>query len=250
MLNTNQEIFSNLHIYHSAKNDKNEQMESKEIRKANLENLIEQQRVDAGLNKAQFAELIDTSPAALSQLIGDKPHRNIGDKMARKIESALNLPFGWMDTLHAKENHTNVTFRSVNTPQGSYPVISWVSAGQWMEAVEPYHRRAIDRWYETTVECSDDSFWLDVHGDSMTSPVGLSIPEGAAILVDPEVEPINGKLVVAKLEGDNEATFKKLVIDAGRRFLKPLNPQYPMIEINGNCRIVGVVVDAKILNIP
>ncbi|HBZ3685582.1 TPA: LexA family transcriptional repressor, partial [Klebsiella pneumoniae] len=73
MLNTNQERFSNLHIYHSAKNDKNEQMENKEIRKANLENLIEQQRVDAGLNKAQFAELIDTSPAALSQLIGDKP---------------------------------------------------------------------------------------------------------------------------------------------------------------------------------
>lgn len=42
MLNTNQERFSNLHIYHSAKNDKNEQMENKEIRKANLENLIEQ----------------------------------------------------------------------------------------------------------------------------------------------------------------------------------------------------------------
>lgn len=52
---------------------------------------------------------------------------------------------------------------------------------------------------------------------------GLSIPgEGMIILVDPEVEPRNGKLVVAKLEGENEATFKKLVIDAGRKFLKPL----------------------------
>jgi SOS-response transcriptional repressor LexA len=28
------------------------------------------------------------------------------------------------------------------------------------------------------------------------------------ILVDPEVEPRNGKLVVAKLDQDNEATFK------------------------------------------
>jgi SOS-response transcriptional repressor LexA len=93
-----------------------------------------------------------------------------------------------------------------------------------MEAVEPYHRRAIDRWYDTTVECSEDSFWLDVRGDSMTSPAGLSIPEGMAILVDPQVEAINGKLVVAKLDGDNEATFKKLVIDAGQRFLKPSTP--------------------------
>lgn len=250
MLNIKQDLFSNLHIYHSAKKEEHSGMENKEIRKANLESLIEQKKLESGMTKAQFAESIDTSPAALSQLMGDKPNRNIGDKMARKIENALNLPSGWMDTLHSNDSESNVSYRGINETRGSYPVISWVSAGQWIEALEPYHRKSIDRWYDTTVVCSDDSFWLDVKGDSMTSPAGLSIPEGAAILVDPEVEPINGKLVVAKLEGDNEATFKKLVIDAGRRFLKPLNPHYPMIEINGNCRIIGVVVDAKILNIP
>ncbi|TYN14394.1 LexA family transcriptional repressor, partial [Salmonella enterica subsp. enterica serovar Typhimurium] len=53
-----------------------------------------------------------------------------------------------------------------------------------------------------------------------------------------------------KLEDENEATFKKLVMDTGRRFLKPLNPQYPMIEISGNCKIIGVVVDAKLANLP
>ncbi|MBL2445638.1 LexA family transcriptional repressor, partial [Klebsiella pneumoniae] len=26
--------------------------------------------------------------------------------------------------------------------------------------------------------------------------------------------------------------------------------QYPIIPINGNCRIIGVVVDAKITNLP
>lgn len=250
MLNIKQDLFSNLHIYHSAKKEEHSGMENKEIRKANLESLIEQKKLESGMTKAQFAESIDTSPAALSQLMGDKPNRNIGDKMARKIENALNLPSGWMDTLHSNDGEPNVVYRGINETRGCYPVISWVSAGQWMEALEPYHRKSIDRWYDTTVVCSNDSFWLDVKGDSMTSPGGLSIPEGAAILVDPEVEPINGKLVVAKLEGDNEATFKKLVIDAGRRFLKPLNPYYPMIEINGNCRIIGVIVDAKILNIP
>lgn len=250
MLNTKQASFSNLHIYHIAKGCENQGMENKEIRKANLEALYEERQKETGMTKADFAGLIDTSPAALSQLMGPNPIRNIGDKLARKIENALGLSFGWLDVLHAEENNANVSFRGLNETKGSYPVISWVSAGQWMEAVEPYHRRSIDRWYDTTVVCSEDSFWLDVKGDSMTSPVGLSIPEGAAILVDPEVEPRNGKLVVAKLDGDNEATFKKLVIDAGRRFLKPLNPQYPMQEVNGNCRIIGVVVDAKILNIP
>lgn len=250
MLNITQDTFSNLRIYQFAKSGKNGGMENKEIRKANLESLFEQKRLESGMTKAQFAELADMSPAMLSQLIGDNPNRNVGDRLARKIETALSLPSGWMDSLHPKENASNVAFRGLHEPKGSYPVISWVSAGEWMEAVEPYHRKAVERWYDTTVDCSEDSFWLEVKGDSMTSPGGLSIPEGAAILVDPEIEPRNGKLVVAKLEQDNEATFKKLVIDAGRRFLKPLNPQYPMVEINGNCKIIGVVVDAKILNIP
>lgn len=78
----------------------------------------------------------------------------------------------------------------------------------------------------------------------MTSPSGLSIPEGMLILVDTEADAQSGKLVVAKLTESNEATFKKLVEDSGQKFLKPLNPAYPMVAINGNCKIVGVVVRA------
>lgn len=48
------------------------------------------------------------------------------------------------------------------------------------------------------------------------------------------------------LSDTNEATFKKLVIDAGRKYLKPLNPNYRTIEINGNCEIVGVVRQIKL----
>jgi SOS-response transcriptional repressor LexA len=40
------------------------------------------------------------------------------------------------------------------------------------------------------------------------------------------------------------------VIDSGRRYLKPLNPQYPMIEMDEDFQIIGVVVDAKIVNLP
>ncbi|HCZ8848593.1 TPA: LexA family transcriptional regulator [Proteus mirabilis] len=149
-----------------------------------------------------------------------------------------------------EESSSNVSFLKLNRPGGEYPLISWVSAGNWCEAIEPYHRRSVDVWYETTVHCSEESFWLEVKGDSMTSSSGLSIPEGMVILVDPEVEAVSGKLVVAKLESENEATFKQYIVDAGNHYLKPLNPQYRMIPINGNCQIIGVVVDAKIARLP
>ena len=78
----------------------------------------------------------------------------------------------------------------------------------------------------------------------MTSPSGLSIPEGMLILVDTEAGAQSGKLVIAKLTESNEATFKKLVEDSGRKFLKPLTPAYPREAINGNSKTEAVVVRA------
>lgn len=218
-----------------------------EIRRLKLQELV-----DGYETQRKFAEAAGLDATVVSRMLypsGKANKRNIGEQSARQIEDSLGLSRGWLDGL-VNTKDSNVAYVGPNEPKGNFPVISWVSAGQWMEAVEPYHRKSIDRWYETTVDCSESSFWLDVKGDSMTAPAGLSIPEGMAILIDPEVEARNGKLVVAKLDSENEATFKKLVIDAGRKFLKPLNPQYPMTEINGNCRIIGVVVDAKVTNLP
>jgi SOS-response transcriptional repressor LexA len=126
-----------------------------------------------------------------------------------------------------------------------YPVLSWVSAGAWAEATEPFAPGAADEFELTDYKAKGPAFWLRVRGDSMTSPVGQSVPEGMLILVDTGIEPTPGKLVIAKLPESNEATFKKLVEDSGQVFLKALNPAYPMISITENCRLIGVVSLAK-----
>lgn len=123
-----------------------------------------------------------------------------------------------------------------------YPVISWVSAGEWAEATEPYPPGFSDRYEISDYNSKGVAFWLEVKGDSMTAPSGISVPEGMLILVDAGVEATSGKLVIAKLPSSNEATFKKLVIDGGTRYLKPLNPGYKMIECSEDCRILGVAV--------
>lgn len=62
------------------------------------------------------------------------------------------------------------------------------------------------------------------------------------VLFDTGKEAVNGSPVVAKLTDANEATFKKLIIDGGNKYLKGLNPAYPLIPIDGNCKIIGVAV--------
>lgn len=123
------------------------------------------------------------------------------------------------------------------------PVISSVQAGAWSEIFDPYEPGSADDWQLVPGNYSDSAFILRVKGDSMRSTTGgLSIPDGSYVTVDPAVQAENGSIVVAKLEGEDQATIKKLVIEPPYKYLMPLNEQYGKIEINGNCRIVGVVM--------
>jgi len=140
--------------------------------------------------------------------------------------------------------HANVSMIEQPNMMFRYPVISWVAAGAWSEAVEPFPPGFSDRYEMSEYDSKGPAFWLEVKGDSMTSINGQSVPEGTFILVDTEADVQSGKLVIAKLADSNEATFKKLVEDGGRRFLKPLNPAYPIEMCADGCRIVGVVVRA------
>ncbi len=123
------------------------------------------------------------------------------------------------------------------------PLISSVQAGSWKEIVEE-HFDDLSEWIETTAKVSPFSFSLRVTGDSMSSPAGqgISIPEGAIVIVDPEVEAISGRIVVARVNGSNEATVKKLVTDGPNMYLMPLNPNYKPIPFDDSCEIIGVCV--------
>jgi hypothetical protein len=46
---------------------------------------------------ARFAEKVGISDSHVSQLIGKNPIRNIGSRLARKIEAAFEKPIGWLD---------------------------------------------------------------------------------------------------------------------------------------------------------
>lgn len=220
-----------------------------------MERLYEAAKKLKGISgQSELARALNVSP----QTVNNWEARGVSKQGLVTAQQSLGCDAVWVETgVGSMEfrsamfrNNSNVTFKQVHKPKGEYPLISWVSAGAFSEAVEPYNRDEIDTWHETTVAGSEKCFWLEVKGDSMTAPIGLSVPEGMIILVDPEVPATNGKLVVARIEGQNEATFKRFVVDAGRAFLKPLNPQYPMLEIADDCKIVGVVIDAKLAKLP
>ncbi len=122
--------------------------------------------------------------------------------------------------------------------RGRVPLISWVQAGQWNEVADPYAKGVAEDWILTGAKVGAQAYALRVRGDSMAP----EFSEGDIIIVDPDVEATNGKFVIVRLDDAKEATFKQLVTDGGKQYLKPINPRYPIIEINENATFCGAIV--------
>lgn len=130
-------------------------------------------------------------------------------------------------------------------PYFRYPVRDWHAPCEVRDDSASYAGASAKQRYELTdYHARGAAFWLTVTGDSMTAPSGQSIAEGMLILVDPELEAVPGKLVIAQWPDSEEAIFRKLDEQGGQRYLVPLNPTWPKALFTDECRIVGVVVQA------
>lgn len=214
-----------------------------------LKALYELKKKDLGLSQEVVADKLGISQSAVAQIFTGSNALNL--KRALELAALLKVKIEDFSPTLAKEamelTQSNFAYVGPYHPSKKYPVISSVQAGAWTEAVEPYSLKDVDLWLESEAHIQGEAFWLRVEGDSMTAPAGLSVPEGTYVLFDTGREATNGNLVVAKLEDSNEATFKKFVSDGGRRYLKGLNPAWPLIPINGNCKIIGVAVQTTMM---
>jgi SOS-response transcriptional repressor LexA len=203
---------------------------------------------ELSISQERLGELIGKTQGAVGHWLNGRREPSIEDisqiMKVLGITEIVLLDDGYVRRIDELEGD-NFTYLGPDKRTTKYPLISWVSAGAWREAMEPYTIKDIDEWYESDAHVEGEAFWLRVEGDSMTSISGLSIPENTLVLFDTGREARNGSLVIAKLEDANEATFKKLIIDGGQRYLKGLNPAWPLMPINGNCRIIGVAIETK-----
>jgi len=135
-------------------------------------------------------------------------------------------------------------------PRRSVPLISWVNAGAFAEVEDMYEPGQADDWVEAyDSQPSKNAFALRVEGDSMTSPYPgeRSFPAGTVLIVDPNRSANAGDYVIARDTKTGSATFKKLAHDAGRWYLRPLNPAYPAVEIDDPAvRVIGRVIEYRI----
>ncbi|MGG6196173.1 LexA family protein [Pantoea allii] len=215
--------------------------------KQTWQDLAKSRMKEVGMTQERLAEELGVTQGGLGHWLNGRrePSLDVIGEITR-ILGLHGLRLNPDGSFSKSDENIDISYVKPYEPGKRYPVLSKVQAGMWAEAVEAYTLKDVDLWLESDAHIQGDAFWLEVEGESMTAPAGLSIPEGTFVLFDTGRDPVSGNLVIAKMTDANEATFKKLIVDGNQKYLKGLNPQWPMVPIDGNCRIIGVAVESKL----
>ncbi|WP_186159305.1 S24 family peptidase [Burkholderia gladioli] len=245
--------------------------------------LIDVRDLLCGGAASSLAKRIGKSDSYVSRMLwpeGRNGRKRIGEDMVEQIDAAFGWPPGTFDSntplpgalRHAGAIDTKITSavradsdkqvrQSIDTDheknvelgpeiRGKIPLISWVQAGKWESVVDSFTADAAEAWLPSPIPTSGTAYYLRVRGLSMYNPAGEpSFNENDLVLVEPQSHVDSGALVVVLMDDNTEATFKQLIIEDGKKYLRALNPDWPnrIVQVNGNATICGVVKTKVVL---
>lgn len=200
--------------------------------------------LDMDVSNAKLARMIGVSRPTIGNWIDGKSAPT-GENLTN-LANALKVDPNWLmsgkESQARFDNNVDVS-QKIPFDGRPIPVISWVAAGSF-EPIETVLRDAeVDEYLPPIKECGRNGYGLIVTGISMSPKFE---PEDR-IYVNPDFQVIDlktGDLVIVSCAGDNEATFKQLIIEGTTKYLKPLNPKWDeqIIRLTEDCRLVGKVV--------
>lgn len=121
------------------------------------------------------------------------------------------------------------------------PLIDWKQAARWWTVKYNLKIEEAIEWRGTTAKLGSFPLALRIKDDSMTNPAGFpSFPERCVVIFDTQLEAEPGKFVLAVKRKSEEPIFAQLVSIGSEKYLKPLNPRYPIVLIDDTWEVIGV----------
>ncbi len=190
------------------------------------------------LSQKDIAIAIDVSHVSVSQWESSDSHPNGSNLMALGV------------ALHCTPDYLMYGIECDKTALPShsrrYPVLSSIQAGKWRESLSKDALKRIDTWMESDAQLSGDGFWLHITNNAMASLSGLSVPENSYVLFDTKRKAVIGDLVLIKLKGKDNPIFRQLILDGDLKYLKPLNPSWPISAYDNNHELLCVGIETRI----
>ncbi|WP_190306323.1 MULTISPECIES: LexA family transcriptional regulator [unclassified Pantoea] len=199
-------------------------------------------RTALGLTQSQLADIVGIVRRQIAAYeAGDSKPR---DKVLRNLAAALGTSTEWLSTGNGRGPDVNHIKRTVTVRE--IPVLSWGMAMTLLDNdTSPAHGTPSIKDYipAPSISISENAFAIEISGDSMASSGSVSFPDGTVVIFEPYEEAFSGDFVFCKFD-DDFATFKQLVQDQGQKFLRSLNPAYPLIPIK-DVEIKGIAIHSQ-----
>jgi SOS-response transcriptional repressor LexA len=207
----------------------------------NTSDRITQRMSELGLSAADVARGIGVSPGGVSQWVHGLSAPSGKNLILLSILLKCNPEWILGNYGKSKANASSAALQSVSVKL--VPVMTWRIAKIIINNPSSLDPDDAVAWAPCPEDMGEGSFALKVAGDSMVSPYmgERSYSEDTVIFVDPTRKPAIGNRVLAAIPESEEAIFRVYVADSGKFFLKPINPQYGMREVDQDVVVYAVI---------
>lgn len=152
---------------------------------------------------------------SISQLLGDEP-----------------LP---KDRLPGTHNPTYFTTARM-------PIIEWEWIMSWVTSRSENIKVKLQTWISTEKEVGPNTFALIIPTDSF----GIAFRKGSTIIVDPSQYPVDGDLILIKIENEKNILLKQFLRDGFETYLRSVNPDIKNImPLTESYTIIGTVIETR-----
>ncbi|MBF0295628.1 MAG: helix-turn-helix domain-containing protein [Magnetococcales bacterium] len=213
-----------------------------------LSDRIQTARKFANLTQKQLADRVGISQTAVHKL---ECGRSRSSRRTVSIALTCGVDPIWLDTGRGEMSlgghpGTDPGLAVAESAEGyrvpviaRIPLISWEEAKSYTpETADSHHPENVKAWIPVAPKTSAKAYALEVPDDSMQP----EFTEGEIIIVDPTIKAEHNRFLIARTPGDNRCTLKQLIVHGARQYMKPLNSRYPLIEIQDQLIVSGVVV--------
>lgn len=169
-------------------------------------------------------------------------------KQFQKIAEVLNTDPSWLQYGGTKTLDLNSLGLNTKELRDQFlsafhkvPIVSWKQIS-YLKDIAAINANEVFAWVPHFYSDTPNSFAVVISNDVMTAPLGQkeSFHEGEIIILDSKITPENGDFVLAIPINSSSAIFRQYVIDGDIIYLKPLNPQYPIVQVDDQTIICGV----------
>lgn len=205
---------------------------------------------EIGITQEALANKMGITRGAITHYLAGRREPPL--RQFQKLADILDTDPAWLQfgTTPSEGNLNTANNKDKPTKTHLIPILTWEQAAKWTGS-KKMTMEELKEFIPHLYTNKSNLFGLRIRGDSMTAPTGQSksFHEGDIIIVDQDKGITHGCYVIALLKNANEITFKQYVEDGGKKYLKPLNPQYPLIIMDKNTPVLGVVgMTLSILN--